>query len=103
MKLNTMKGAVVGATVAYLLDPDRGRARRAALAGRIATIARRLLHRPGRPVRWEAPMMTIQIDVDDRQTWGRQPPSGQSHAHTPRMWPQRRRQPGGSHPGQASV
>ena len=40
-RLSILTGAIVGATAAYLLDPERGRARRAMLADRVGAQLRR--------------------------------------------------------------
>ena len=40
-RLSILTGAIVGATAAYLLDPERGRARRALLADRVGAQLRR--------------------------------------------------------------
>jgi hypothetical protein len=103
MRLDMLKGAAIGAAIVYLFDPHHGRARRAAVASGVAGIARSLLGRPGRPLKWEAPMMTIQIDVDDRQAWDREQAPDLRQAHGPRMWPHKGRQPGVSHPGHTSI
>jgi hypothetical protein len=103
MKLDMLKGAAIGAAIAYLFDPHNGRARRAAVASAVAGVTRSLLGRPGRPLRWEAPMMTIQIDVDDRQAWDREQDPDRRHPHGPGMWPQISRRSTASHPGHQST
>jgi hypothetical protein len=95
MRVATVKGAAVGASLVYLLDPDRGAQRRALLVSKLAALTRlaqtrgggsaqpgiaptgllrkitiRLRRRSvesGRPedVPWEYPMTTVHIDVDD--------------------------------------
>jgi hypothetical protein len=94
MRIATVKGAAVGASLVYLLDPDRGSQRRALLVSKLAALARlaqtrggpaqpgiaptgllrritiRLRRRsvePGIPedLPWEYPMTTVHIDVDN--------------------------------------
>jgi len=94
MRLSTVKGAVVGGSLVYLLDPLRGAERRAmvrhrmmglfdSLRGRTVTarpfaagnrVLGRITIRLGRrkveihpqtPGLWEYPMTTVHIDVDD--------------------------------------
>jgi hypothetical protein len=94
MRVATVKGAAVGASLVYLLDPDRGSQRRALLVSKLTALARlartrggsaqpgiastgllrritiRLRRRSlesGRPedLPWEYPMTTVHIDVDD--------------------------------------
>lgn len=91
-RLNLLEGAAVGASVVYLLDPHRGRARRRALVTRVGIGARAALEatvsrvegrigaraRSSEPTRslvlrrarrhpantWDIPMTTVNIDVD---------------------------------------
>ncbi|HEX5695897.1 MAG TPA: hypothetical protein VFZ15_05895 [Acidimicrobiia bacterium] len=94
MRVATVKGAAVGASLVYLFDPDRGSQRRALLVSKLAALARlaqtrggsakpgiapsgllrritiRLRRRSvesGRPedLPWDYPMTTVHIDVDD--------------------------------------
>lgn len=94
MRLSTVKGAVVGGSLVYLLDPLRGAERRAMLRHRVVAlfdslqgrtvnagpfaVGNRVLGRitirlgrrkveihPQGPGLWEYPMTTVHIDVDD--------------------------------------
>jgi hypothetical protein len=51
------KGAALGATAAYLFDPDRGRARRARVRDQLAAVGRRGARTAGRRVRYQAGRM----------------------------------------------
>ncbi len=73
MRLSTVKGVVVGASLAYLLDPLLGPWRRALLSQRasnLTRVARASLGGESQPVVgsaiWERPMTTVHIDVDSR-------------------------------------
>lgn len=94
MRVATVKGAAVGASLVYLLDPDRGSQRRALLVSKLAALARlaqaqggsaqpgiaatgflrKITIRPrrrsvesGRPqdLPWGYPMTTFHIDLDN--------------------------------------
>lgn len=79
VRLSTVKGALIGASLTYLLDPQLGPMRRALLSERIASLSRigrasmRDRMRLGGPGQWEEPMVIVQIDVDGQNTlpgWG---------------------------------
>jgi hypothetical protein len=79
VRLSTVKGALIGASLAYLLDPLLGPMRRALLSERVASLSRvghaslRARMRSGGPGHWEEPMVTVHIDVDDQNSlpgWG---------------------------------
>src|SRR6188472_2306229 len=50
--LSASLGAAIGATAAFLLDPERGRARRAQLADRSTALGRRAIHNGERELRF---------------------------------------------------
>lgn len=70
MRLSTVKGALIGASLAYLLDPQLGPMRRALLSERVASLSRvghaslRARMRLEGPGQWEEPMVIVHIDVD---------------------------------------
>lgn len=72
MRLSTVKGVVVGVSLAYLLDPLLGPWRRALLSQRALNLTRvaRASISGSQPVTgsaiWERPMNTVHIDVDSR-------------------------------------
>jgi hypothetical protein len=79
VRLSTVKGALIGASLAYLLDPLLGPMRRALLSERVASLSRvghaslRARMRLGCPGQWEERMVTVHIDVDNQDSlpgWG---------------------------------
>jgi hypothetical protein len=57
-------GAAVGALVAFFLDPDRGRSRRALTRDQLAALMRRTGRRIGRTLRWsEGPVVGLAAQV----------------------------------------
>lgn len=72
MRLSTVKGVLIGASLAYLLDPLLGPMRRALLSERVVSLSRvghaslQARMRLGGPGQWEEPMVTIHIDVDNQ-------------------------------------
>jgi hypothetical protein len=79
VRLSTVKGALIGASLAYLCDPLLGPMRRALLSERVASLSRvghaslRARMRLGGPGQWEEPMVIVHIDVDNQNAlpgWG---------------------------------